>query len=231
MHSAQRFASALASVAILALGCTSGTPLHAADAPTTSALSPASATIEAALLHPRPGHPLTGIYTTTGTKGTQAADAFAAWVGTPVLLGHDSMPTVATWDQINGRDLGVDPNWLFQPWLRWKKAAPGRRTSSCEAVSRKTTSFKAASLKTATVAASVVWTPPAVVPGACADKDAACKPAWTVVAIGRASIRIVRVIAVSADRRAIHIAANADPDSDARSNNDRCLRVRQRQRK
>src|SRR5208282_133031 len=99
------------------------------------------------------------------------------------------------------------------------EAAPNRQT-----VTRRTTTRKAASVA-ASVTASVIRMSPAVIPGACADKDPAREPARTVVAVGRASIRIVRVIAVSAHRRASRIAADADSHSDP----DLSLRVRKRQ--
>src|ERR1700724_307229 len=87
------------------------------------------------------------------------------------------------------------------------------------AMSLKTTSLKPASVKSAikvatVVAASVIWMSPAV-PGACADKDPIREPTRTVVAVGRAAIRIVRVIAVSADRRSSHITAKANAHSDS----------------
>jgi len=111
------------------------------------------------------------------------------------------------------------------------EAGPNRLTVSIKTTSIKTSSFKAASLESAVkvatiVAASVVWMSPAVVPGASADKDPVHEPVRTVVAVGRATIRIVRVIAVSTDRRASHITAEANADSDS----DLSLRIRKRQR-
>jgi hypothetical protein len=109
------------------------------------------------------------------------------------------------------------------------EAAPNRRTMSIKTTSLKPASLKSAvkvAIKAATVVASVIWISPAVVPGASADKDPAHEPVRTIVAIGRASIRIVRVIAVSADRRASNITAEADPHSDP----DLSLRIRERQR-
>ena len=119
-------------------------------------------------------------------------------------------------------------NWLAaaaDPPAVESSAIPCDRAASFEAatMSHKTMSYEAAALKAASVGACVIWMSPAVVPGACADKDPAREPTRTVVAVGRASIRIVRVIAVSADRRASHNAADADPHSDARSNNDLSL--------
>src|SRR5713101_2888605 len=94
-----------------------------------------------------------------------------------------------------------------------------------EAVPLKTTPLKSASLrpaslksavKVATVVASVIiWVSPAVVPGPSADKDPVREPARTVVAVGRATIRIVRVITISADWRASDIAAKANAHSDS----------------
>ena len=106
------------------------------------------------------------------------------------------------------------------------EAAPNRRTMSIKTTS---TSLKATSLKSAikaatVVAASVIRMSPAV-PGACADKYPVREPTRTVVAVGRAAKRIVRVIAVSADRRASHIAAKANTHSDP----DLSLRIRKRQ--
>jgi hypothetical protein len=93
----------------------------------------------------------------------------------------------------------------------------------------KTTSLKSASfisvIKVATVVASVIWTIPAV-PGASADKDPVREPTRSIVAVGRATIRIVRVITIRADRRSSHITAEANADS----NSDLSPRVRKRQR-
>src|ERR1700674_915485 len=109
-------------------------------------------------------------------------------------------------------------------------AAPFEAALLHPTTSLKTTSLKPASLKSAIkvatiVAASVIWTSPAV-PGACADKDPIREPTRTVVTVGRAAIRIVRIIPISADRRASHIAAKANAHSDS----DLSLRIRKRQR-
>src|SRR6266852_8815378 len=102
-----------------------------------------------------------------------------------------------------------------------------------EAVPLKTTPLKSASLKSAikaaTVVASVIWTTPSVVPGACADKDPVSEPARAIVAVGRASIRIVWVISVSADRRSSHVAI-AGAEADSHSDPDLSLRISKRQR-
>src|SRR3979411_1849299 len=94
-------------------------------------------------------------------------------------------------------------------------AAPFEAVPLHSTTSLKTTSLKPAPLnpapqksaplksiiKAATiVAASVIWTSPAV-PGACADKDPIREPARTVLAVGRATIRIVRAKTITADRR------------------------------
>src|SRR6266446_4231078 len=109
------------------------------------------------------------------------------------------------------------------------EAAPNRRTTSTKTMPNKTTSLKSASfisvIKVATVVASVIWTIPAV-PGASADKDPVREPTRSIVAVGRATIRIVRVITIRADRRASYIAAKANAHSDS----DLSLRVRERQR-
>src|SRR5712671_2861241 len=92
------------------------------------------------------------------------------------------------------------------------EAAPLHSTTSLKTTSLKPASVKSA-IKVATiVAASVIWTSPAV-PGACADEDPTREPTRTVVAVGRATIRIVRVITIRADRRASHIAAEANAHS------------------
>jgi hypothetical protein len=63
----------------------------------------------------------------------------------------------------------------------------------------------------------VVGTPIAKIPGACADEDAVHEPARAIVAIGGASVRIVAVVAVGADRsRTNNGAANGHADSDLR---------------
>jgi len=77
--------------------------------------------------------------------------------------------------------------------------------------------------KAATVGASFIAMSPTVEPGACADEDSARKVARPIVAIWRACIRVVGVIAVRANRRTCHIT------SDANSNHDRSLRVSNRQ--
>src|SRR6266404_8106139 len=110
------------------------------------------------------------------------------------------------------------------------EAAPNRLTVSIKTTSIKAASFKPASLESAIkvatiVAASVIWMSPTV-PGTSADKDPIREPARSIVAVGRATIRIVRVISVRADRRASYIAAKANAHSDS----DLSLRVRERQR-
>lgn len=112
-------------------------------------------------------------------------------------------------------------------------AAACDRAATGEAVgrsaSRKTTSFISAtgvatSGKAVGITASVVAASPAtVVPRARADKDATRKPFGTVVAVGRTSIRVVRVITVSADWRASHDWTDADTYPDP-SDNDCSLR-------
>jgi hypothetical protein len=107
-----------------------------------------------------------------------------------------------------------------------------RGTTSLKSTSSKAVSSKAArSCKAAGIGPSVVSVSPAVVPGACADKDSADKIVRAVVTVGRASIRIVGVIAISASWRASHIAG-ADADSNAYSNScthdDRSLRISER---
>jgi hypothetical protein len=108
------------------------------------------------------------------------------------------------------------------------EATPNRRTVSIKATSLKpvlkAATFKSV-LKAATVGPSVIWTSPAI-PGTSADKDPVREPAWTVVTVGRATIRIVLVIPISADRRTSRIAAEANAHSDS----DLSLRIRKRQR-
>jgi hypothetical protein len=52
----------------------------------------------------------------------------------------------------------------------------------------------------------------AAVPGAGADKDAAYKPIRTVVAVRRTSIRVIRIVAICADRSRADVA-RANPDT------------------
>jgi hypothetical protein len=68
-----------------------------------------------------PGHPTVGVYRDVGKKGTAGNDQFAQWLGVKVLLGQDSMPTVATWEHLRGED------WLLSPWTEWKNKSLGRR--------------------------------------------------------------------------------------------------------
>src|SRR5208282_5664922 len=108
-------------------------------------------------------------------------------------------------------------------------ARASNRTACDEAATYRTTTRKTSSLKTtprkaASVRPSVISVSPAVIPGPGADKDAAREPARAIVAIGCASIRSVRVIAVSANRWASHDTDAADSDSDS----DLRLRVRER---
>jgi hypothetical protein len=67
------------------------------------------------------------------------------------------------------------------------------------------------------------WTsPPTAEPWASADKEAAGEPVCTVIAIRRAGIRIIRVVAPAADRRATYVnrcrIINHWADADADSN-------------
>ena len=78
----------------------------------------------------------------------------------------------------------------------------------------------AAIISTATVAvsASVVAVPViAVIPGACADEDAANEPVRAIKTVGRAGVWIVVVVAIFADRRGavINGGANSDAEGDA----------------
>lgn len=68
-----------------------------------------------------PGRPALGVYRDVGPKGTAGVDQFARWLGVPVMLGHDSMPTVATWENLTGEP------WLLDPWSEWKKRGARRR--------------------------------------------------------------------------------------------------------
>jgi hypothetical protein len=58
----------------------------------------------------------------------------------------------------------------------------------------------------------------AAIPGAGADKDAAVKPRWSVVPVGRASVGIIAVVAIGADRSRVAVAVSpihraTDPNS------------------
>jgi len=86
--------------------------------------------------------------------------------------------------------------------------------ASLIATSLKTASHIAMSIVAASVGTSVIRMSPAVIPGACADEDPVREPAWAVISIGSAIVRIIRVIAVRADWRSSHISAEADSDSD-----------------
>lgn len=55
-------------------------------------------------------------------------------------------------------------------------------------------------------AVPITASPIAVIPGACSDKDAAKKPARSVITVGGASIRIVRIVAPRANRRGTIVA-------------------------
>jgi hypothetical protein len=90
------------------------------------------------------------------------------------------------------------------------------------------TSHKSArSSKSTRIRPSIIWMSPAVVPGARADERSVHEKARSVVAVGCASIGIVRVVAVRANRRASDIAA-ADSDSDSHSDPYRSLCIRKR---
>ncbi len=51
-------------------------------------------------------------------------------------------------------------------------------------------------------------------PWARADKDAAGEPAWPVVAIWRASVRVISIVAVGARGSRIHVSRDAYPHAD-----------------
>ena len=68
---------------------------------------------------------------------------------------------------------------------------------------------------------------PTVIPGAGSNKYASGKPARTVVAVRCASIRIIRIVSVSANRSSRHITAT-HANSDSHSDHDRSLRIRKR---
>ena len=124
--------------------------------------------------------------------------------------------------------------WPDGPMVRWPDQLLASAAEPSAVDCDRAASFKAApncrttTRKAAGVGASVIWMSPAVVPGACADKDPAREPAWAIVAVGRASIRIVRVIAVGADGRASYADSNSNAHADPRSDYDRSLRIRER---
>src|SRR5579859_948499 len=113
--------------------------------------------------------------------------------------------------------------------------SPMEPAPAVEAATFETTPFVSASVPatiieaaamTPAVPASPVWMSPAVVPRACADKDPVHKPGRPVIPVRRASIRIVRVIPIVANRRARHIAGT---NADANADSDLSLRIGQRQ--
>jgi hypothetical protein len=57
----------------------------------------------------------------------------------------------------------------------------------------------------------------ATVPRTSADKDAAVEPAWTVVTVRRAGVRVISVVAVFADGRRTVVTRGADPHADRNS--------------
>src|SRR5258707_5362619 len=129
---------------------------------------------------------------------SQWSDALRSW---PNLLAAAAGPSV---EPTAGAADGAAPC----------EAASNRLTVSIKTTSIKAASFKPASLESAIkvatiVAASVIWMSPAV-PGACADKDPVREPARSIVAGGRATIRIVLGITISADRPTGHRTAEAN---------------------
>lgn len=60
-------------------------------------------------------------------------------------------------------------------------------------------------------------------PRAGADKDAAGEPAWPIVAIRRARVRVISVVAVGAHARWTNVSWAADPHAD---HNSLCMRIR-----
>jgi hypothetical protein len=81
--------------------------------------------------------------------------------------------------------------------------AASAETTSVEAASMETASVKVASAKTASV--EVASEKAATEPRAGADKDAAYKVVWTVVAVRRARIWVIPIVAVGANRSGSHI--------------------------
>jgi hypothetical protein len=99
-------------------------------------------------------------------------------------------------------------------------------TASVEAASAAIeagSSVKTSSFEITSIAASIVTTTvvtaaavKAMEPWASADKDTACEVVRTVVAVRRASVRVVAIVAILADRRCIAVArtdSNADNHS------------------
>jgi hypothetical protein len=97
-------------------------------------------------------------------------------------------------------------------------------SASCiSATSAKCVSAASVAVSTATVAEAATvapaMTPAPAIPGAYAEEDAAAKPPWAVITIGRASIRVVGVITPFASRGTVvhgsvdHCRANSDTNS------------------
>jgi hypothetical protein len=88
----------------------------------------------------------------------------------------------------------------------------------------KTSSFEITSIATSIVTTIVVTAAAvkAMEPWASADKDTACEVVWTVVAVRRASIRVIPVVAVGANRSRT-VVSRADSNADNHS-----LRMRRR---
>ena len=82
--------------------------------------------------------------------------------------------------------------------------------SACIASVVASSTYEAASIVPVTVVAGptvvAAMTPSPVVPGTSADKHSARKPLRTIEAVRRTGIGIIRIVAVGANRRSVHIA-------------------------
>ncbi|HEX2771690.1 MAG TPA: hypothetical protein VHN18_04575, partial [Micromonosporaceae bacterium] len=60
-----------------------------------------------------------GAFLGSDARGADRIDAFAAWLGTDVTVGHTYLPG-GPWRDLEG------PGWLLDPWTAWRSAEPGR---------------------------------------------------------------------------------------------------------
>jgi hypothetical protein len=90
-----------------------------------------------------------------------------------------------------------------------------KATATVEAATKATTTVKAATKETISVPEAKAT--PETEPRACADENAALKPVRAVIAVGRAGVWVIVVIAIGADRRCAVIdrASKSNAEADA----------------
>jgi len=151
-------------------------------------------------------------------KATRVAAAFFVIAETD---GERRLPAAAAMESTIGVEAAsaMEVAATVESTIAMKTAISLEATIMVETAAEAFLSVEAAAIVAVPVVAMtpVVGTPIAVIPGPCADEDAVHEPARAVVAIGGASVRIVAVVAVSADGSGTYNgSANGHSDSDLR---------------